>query len=1029
MKQRVSSLDLKILIPELESKIKGHRLQNIYNLVVNNRSFLLKFSLPDSKFNVVLESGFKVYLTDFQRPTLPEPSNFSTKLRKHLKAKRLTNVKQVGDDRIVVMEFSDGLYYLVFEFFSAGNIILLDADLKIMSLYRFVEAIGQVQEGQYDIGAVYNMFDKTLFNESDIDPHNEVYDKDLILKWISDTKQTEREKKKILSVEKLCFQHSAYLSSDLIHIQMLNNDIKPSTSCLQLLEDEQLMESTVKAMNECQQRYKELLSKPIGEVDGYILSKKNPLFKEEVEASPDNLEYVYQEFHPYEPIHKIKDGVKIECIKGYNKTVDEFFTNIEMTKVSLGRQTQQANIEKRLQFVKDEHQKKLQALDEVQELNFRKGYLINFYNEQIEQCKESVQKLLDQKMDWKNIEKLIKIEQTRGNEIAKMIKSLNLIKNEITVSLVDIDENNDDSVSNSNEDDESDWGSSDSDSDSDDDDDDNETEDENKNSVKSDNKKKQNVTKTVDVIIDITQSAFANSSRYFDAKRSAKDKQEKTAKNAAIAIKSSEQKIQNDLKKIEKETKQNVEFKQLRLKYWFEKFFWFISSEGYLCIAGRDDNQVDTIYYRYFDNETDFLVSNDLDGALKVFIKNPYKNQDVPPTTFMQAGIFSLSTTKAWENKMVTSPWYVVGKDISKKDYDGTILPDGLINVSKERNYLPPCQMVMGAGLLFTSDLETFAKYKEAKINRDEELQLVCNDKTVGNSNKIQELNTMLKKLKELEEKYNAEENSEAKANEVDNASDSEDENDKQEAYVPVAPTPSQQTQTKIRGKKGKMKKIKEKYGEQDDEDRKLRMAVIGTLKQVEKTEQKEQPKNGTFVMTSAMKKHKKRQLQINQITKLITLLENRNEDNDATDDIDYVEYSKIVNDYENYHINITGLLPSPNKTDNVTDCIPVFAPWGALNKYAYKVKLQPGTLKKGKTVSDTIELFKRHTLELQKEESDWYDTKNIIELMSQQDFMMNLTASRFKVGSGAGSNDKSKSSKGGHGKVKGGSKSKGKKK
>lgn len=1013
MKQRLSSLDLKILISEFEKSLKGYRLQNIYNLTSNNRSFLLKFSVPDSKFNVVLESGFKVYITDFQRPTQPEPSNFTTKLRKHLKTKRLTNIKQVGDDRIAVLEFSDGFYYLVLEFFSAGNIILLDSNLKILSLFRFVDTSGKAQEGQYDIGGTYTMFDKSLFAEEPQTLPELPFDKKRVLDWISDTKQAEKEKKKVLSVEKLSFHQASYLSSDLIHISLLQNGVKPSTSCLELLENKELLVSTVKALNETRSKFNALIETPVGEIDGYILSKKNPLFKENQEPSIENLEFIYHEFHPFEPIHKIKDDVKVEMIKGYNKTVDKFFTTLEMSKVSLSRQIHQANIEKRLQFVKDEHAKKLQALDEVQDMNFKKGYLINLYNEKIEQCKEAVQKLIDQKMDWKNIEKLIKVEQARGNEIAKMIKSLNLLKNEITVSLIDVDDEANESDS-ASEDNDSGWDS-----------DDSESESESLLESKRDLKAAEKNIKTVDVVIDITQSAFANSSRYFDIKKSAKQKQEKTAKSAVQAIKNSEQKIHQDLKKIQKEAKNNVEFKQLRPKYWFEKFFWFISSEGYLCIAGKDDNQIDSIYYRFFDNETDLLVSNDLENALKVFVKNPYKNKDIPPTTFMQAGIFSLTSTKAWENKMVTSPWYVKGCDISKKDFDGTILPSGLLNVSKEKNYLPPCQMVMGIGLLFIGDKQTFSKYKNAKEARDKELGLVSFDSAEGYASKIRELKSMLQKLQDQEkiakESHNDRESVESVAAPSDGA-EVESENEQFESDPVSPPTPYQQTQTKVRGKKNKLKKIKEKYGEQDEEERKLRMAVLGTLKQVEKAKlSQKEPFNNKEVndrMSAAAKKDRRRQQQINQISKLIEELESRTEDaddfdenNDRDDD-----YAKEINSSENYQINIAGLLPSPNKTDRVIDCVPVFAPWSALNRYTYKVKLQPGNLKKGKTVADVTEFFKRHTKELQKQDADWYDSNNLIELINQQEFMMMLTASKFKVGNGSGNG----SSKAKNGKEKG---------
>lgn len=1007
MKQRVSSLDLKILIAELKKSIHNYRLQNIYNLVANNRSFLLKFSIPDSKVNVVLESGFKVYMTDFQRPTQPEPSNFTSKLRKHLKTKRVTDIKQVGDDRIVVFEFGDGLYYLVLEFFSAGNVILLDENLKIMTIYRFVDTDSNSIKGNYDVGSIYNMFDKSLFEDSCVALHDELYDEDTLLKWIEDTNQTEREPKKVLSIEKLCFQNAAYLSSDLIHISLLANSVPPKTSCLKLLEDDQLLKFTSKSMKDSKAKYDQLIETPVGEVEGYILSRKNELFDTEKDASADNLEYVYHEFHPYEPSHKINDNVKIECFKGYNKTVDKFFTAIEMSKVSLGRQQQKANISKRLQYVKDEHSKKLQVLDEVQALNNKKGTLITYYNEKIEECKRAVQELIDQKMDWKNIEKYIKVQKDRGNETAKMIKSLNLIKNEITISLVD---NEDEYDGDEDDMEESGWSTDDSDSDSD-------SDSESKSDSVNGSSKIQ-ATNVVDVVIDITLSAFANASRYFDAKKTAKDKQEKTAKNAALAIRSSEQKIQNDLKRMEKESKQNVEFKQLRPKFWFEKFFWFISSEGYLCVAGRDDNQVDSIYYKYFDNETDCLVSNDLENCLKVFIKNPYKNKDIPPTTYMQAGIFSLSTTKAWDNKMVTSPWYVPGKGVSKKDFDGTILPTGLLNVNKERNYLPPCQMVMGAGLLFLADKETFTRYREGKKQRDGELELISGSKSKGSTSKILELKTMLAKLQDAEKSDTGE-----SVNEIETENDEQKSSENDE--VIMAPLPAQQTQTTIRGKKNKLKKIKEKYGHQDDEERRLRMAVLGTLKQVEDKQKFEDKKsNEDPRMSIAAKKRRKRQQQINQIIKLIDELENKG---DETDVGESDEYMNLVNDVDNYHLNISGLLGAPKKTDVVSDCIPVFAPWSALNKYTYKVKLQPGNLKKGKTVKDIVETFKRRTGELIKDESDWYDRDNKIELINEQEFMMALTASKFKIGSSGSSSGKN-DSRGGNNRSKGG-KAKSKKK
>jgi predicted ribosome quality control (RQC) complex YloA/Tae2 family protein len=36
-----------------------------------------------------------------------------------------------------------------------------------------------------------------------------------------------------------------------------------------------------------------------------------------------------------------------------------------------------------------------------------------------------------------------------------------------------------------------------------------------------------------------------------------------------------------------------------RKQYWFEKFYWFISSENYLVIGGRDQQQNEIVVKRH----------------------------------------------------------------------------------------------------------------------------------------------------------------------------------------------------------------------------------------------------------------------------------------------------------------------------------------------------------------------------------------------------------------------------------------------
>src|SRR3989344_8958557 len=87
----------------------------------------------------------------------------------------------------------------------------------------------------------------------------------------------------------------------------------------------------------------------------------------------------------------------------------------------------------------------------------------------------------------------------------------------------------------------------------------------------------------MDIKLDVTKSLEQNAETYFNESKKARKKIE----GARIALNRSLMKLEelklNRIKEL-KEVKQKVEIK----REWYEKFRWFISSEGFLCIGGRD---------------------------------------------------------------------------------------------------------------------------------------------------------------------------------------------------------------------------------------------------------------------------------------------------------------------------------------------------------------------------------------------------------------------------------------------------------
>lgn len=60
---------------------------------------------------------------------------------------------------------------------------------------------------------------------------------------------------------------------------------------------------------------------------------------------------------------------------------------------------------------------------------------------------------------------------------------------------------------------------------------------------------------------------------------------------------------------------------QLRKPAWFEKFNWFVTSENYLVVSGRDAQQNELLVKRYL-RKDDLYVHADLHGASTTIVRN-----------------------------------------------------------------------------------------------------------------------------------------------------------------------------------------------------------------------------------------------------------------------------------------------------------------------------------------------------------------------------------------------------------------------
>ena len=123
---------------DIRATLLGQRVANIYDL--NDKTYLFKFAVPgkSEKVLLLLESGIRFHTTKYARDKSDLPSPFAMKLRKHIRTRRLEDVRQLCNDRIVDFKFGSGdsVFHIILELYANGNIILVDGNYEILALLR-----------------------------------------------------------------------------------------------------------------------------------------------------------------------------------------------------------------------------------------------------------------------------------------------------------------------------------------------------------------------------------------------------------------------------------------------------------------------------------------------------------------------------------------------------------------------------------------------------------------------------------------------------------------------------------------------------------------------------------------------------------------------------------------------------------------------------------------------------------------------------------------------------------------------------
>ncbi len=187
-----------------------------------------------------------------------------------------------------------------------------------------------------------------------------------------------------------------------------------------------------------------------------------------------------------------------------------------------------------------------------------------------------------------------------------------------------------------------------------------------------------------------------NAEIYYEKAKKAKRKR----KGALIAIENTKKQLEK-IKTKKDIAMENITTPKKRVKKnfkWYEKLRWFISSEGFLVIAGRDANSNEMIVKKYLETN-DIYLHADIHGASSTVIK--LNKQELTDQVIKESGEFAASFSSAWSKGFSTQDVYWVHPEqVSKTPEAGEFVKKGSFIIRGHRNYIRSAKVKLAIGIV-----------------------------------------------------------------------------------------------------------------------------------------------------------------------------------------------------------------------------------------------------------------------------------------------------------------------------------------
>ena len=584
MRRSLSSFDIYVIVNDLQDLLDSY-IEKIYQISRNEIILKIKNQKTKEKDIIFIRNGSLICVTQKDFETPKKPSTFAMTLRKYIQNGRIVGISQIEFDRIIKINIAkkDGVFCLIIELFSNGNIILVDPEGKIILPF-----IRQTWASRTVKGRELYTPPPPQLNPFDVDKKRFT---ELLKKSNTDIVRT-------LAIN---VNLSGTIAEEICKRAGVDKNLKIKDI------DNLIISNLFSALDEFLDIFKGKRFSPVlVKKDGKVI---------------DILPFRFQSYVNYEFID----------IDNLLRGLERF---IDITEKEIKRDSE---IDKRLGKLDRQLKQQRDTVEKLKiDIKTKKfqGDLIYLNYQELDALLTEIKTILDQK------DKAELIDEINKNDIVKKFDPTN---NLLVVKLNDAKKN------------------------------------------------------SFDIKINFRKTVAENADKAYNDNKKLRSK----LKGAEKSIKKTKEQIEQAKKRKVEEDRKNLEKKTEKKEkiFWFEKFRWFISSDGNIIIGGKDAKSNELVVKKYL-KEGDRYAHADIQGAPSIVIKSlGIENETLKITekTLVEACIFASSYSKAWKQFAEAQAYWVLPEQVSKTAQSGEFVPKGAFIIRGKRNY-NRCKLEIAVG-------------------------------------------------------------------------------------------------------------------------------------------------------------------------------------------------------------------------------------------------------------------------------------------------------------------------------------------